>query len=133
MLGFTNTVTLYHQTEDGSYIARVINNASVKQSAGIQPSIRRVAIPGRHSSANNALCVRILGTNPMRYCKPHAFDKQDPSQYTAAPGDVLCIGQGPQQLQSVSQLYKEGFAFGMIHAVEDFCQGPLGHVALHGV
>ena len=133
MLGFTKTVTLYHQKEDGLYICRTIHNVSVSQTIGIQPSVRRVSIPGRHSTSQNAICVRILDTNPMRYCEPYAFDELDKTQYTASPGDILCIGQGPQELESISQLDAQGFVCGVIQAVEDLRQSPLGHVAIHSV
>ncbi len=130
MLGFTKEATIYHQAEDGAYVCRVVKGVSVSQSVGIQPSIRRVAIPGRHSTPDNAFCVRILNDNPMRYCEPGLFDGQDAAQYTVAPGDIVAVGQGPQALQSVSQLDALGLVSGTVNAVQDLRQGPLGHMAI---
>ena len=117
-LGFDKTVTLYRR--DNGWTATVLKGVSLRFSAS-HKSVERA----QRSYGEAGIAPR----RELKVLLPAAILDGD---FSVKMGDVLLIGEGPEQLDSPSELYRQGRGAAVIFSVTDRREQHLPYLLLEG-
>ena len=118
MVGFDKTVTLYRR--DKGWTATVFRGVSLRFTAS-HKSVERA----QRSYGEAGIAPR----RELKVLLPAALLDEE---FSVAAGDVLLIGEGPAELDSPSELYRQGREAAVIFSVSDRREQHLPYLLLEG-
>ena len=118
MVGFDKTVTLYRR--DSGWTATVLKGVSLRFTAG-HKSLERSQ--RAYSQAG------VLPKRELKILLPAALLDED---FSVEAGDIVLLGEGEKQLESPSELYRQGRQAAVICSVCDRREQRLPYILLEG-
>ena len=118
MVGFDKTVTLYRR--DKGWTATVLKGVSLRFTAGHKSLERSQRAYSQAGTAHK---------RELKILLPAALLDED---FSVAAGDIVLLGEGEKQLESPSELYRQGGQAAVICSVCDRREQRLPYILLEG-